>query len=79
MNKEQAVRITVDTLKLDAVLTGEAVSLNRVTFWLSELSYGNKWTGDKVWQHTPANDIVRTAAAIAESHYTAAQLVEMCK
>lgn len=77
MNREQALKITVDTIKLDSVLLGEPVNLNRVTFWLSELSYGNKWTGDKVWQHTPTNDIVRTAAAIAESHHTARELVEM--
>ena len=74
MNAEQALKITVDTLKLDAVLTGEPVNLNRTTFWLSELHYGRKWVGP-TWSHTVPRDIIKTAANIAETHIGAAALV----
>jgi hypothetical protein len=54
----------------------EPVNLNRVTFWLSELSYGRKHFADK-WSHATENDIVRTAARIAEATHTANQLLTL--
>ena len=76
MNVEQATKITVDTLKLDATLTGEPANLNRTTFWLSELSYGRKWVGS-TYSHTVPCDIIQTAAAIAENNYSAVELVAL--
>jgi hypothetical protein len=76
MNTEQALKITVDTLKLDSLLTGEPVNLNRVTFWLSELSYGRKHVGAS-WSHAVPRDIVQTAAKITEGHYSPAELVKL--
>lgn len=76
MTVEQALVITVNAIRTDATLSGEAVNLNRVTFWLSELSYGRKWFGDNM-SHTVARDIVQTAASIAESEVSAARLVEL--
>lgn len=78
MNTEQALKITVNAIRLDATLKGEAANLNRVTFWLSELSYGRKWFGDTS-SRPVARDIVQTAAAIASQHYTPAQLVSLSK
>lgn len=76
MNIEQALRITVNAIRTDALLSGEAVNLNRVTFWLSELAYGRKWFGGSM-SRTVARDIVQTAASIAESEVSAARLVEL--
>jgi hypothetical protein len=76
MNAEQALKITLDTIKLDAVLLGEPVSLNRVTFWLSEIRFGIKWTGP-TWSHCVPRDIIKTAAAIAESNHTARELLAL--
>jgi hypothetical protein len=76
MNVEQATKITVNAIQLDATLSGETVNLNRVTFWLSELSYGNKWMGSTM-SHFHSNDIVATAARIAEENLTAKQLVAL--
>ena len=74
MNAEQALKITADTVRLDATLTGEAPNLNRLTFWLSELSYGRKWIG-ATWSHCVPRDIIRTAADITTQTHTAAQLL----
>lgn len=74
MNTEQALKITLDTVRLDSVLLGEAPSLNRLTFWLSELSYGRKWVG-ATWSHCVPRDLIQTAAAIAEESYTPAALL----
>lgn len=79
MNAEQALKITVNAIKVDAVLMGEEVNLNRVTFWLSELSNGVKRMGQTDVSRAGSNDIVRTAASISEQHHTAAQLVELAK
>lgn len=76
MTTEQALVITVNAIRTDALLTGEAVNLNRVTFWLSELSYGRKWFGDSM-SRTVARDIVQTAASIAETEVGPARLVEL--
>jgi hypothetical protein len=67
MNAEQALKITVDTVRLDSVLLGEAPNMNRLTFWLSELHYGRKWTGT-TWTHCVPRDIIKHAANIAETH-----------
>lgn len=76
MDNAVALKITIDTIKLDATLTGESVNLNRVTFWLSELSYGRKWLG-ATWTHTVPRDIIQTAAEIANSEFSAVQLVQL--
>lgn len=77
MNKEQALKITVETIHLDSTLSGEPVNLNRVTFWLSELHYGRKWVGNS-WSHCAGSrDIIKTAAEIAESNHTAAELTAL--
>lgn len=76
MNASQALEITLNAIRVDAILKGEAVNLNRVTFWLSELSYGRKHMGDSL-SMAGNNDIVRTAAAIAEESHAAAQLVTL--
>jgi hypothetical protein len=76
MDNATALRITVDTIKLDATLTGEEVNLNRVTFWLSELSYGRKWIGDS-WSHVVPRDIIQTAAELASTEWTPNQLVQL--
>lgn len=77
MNKEQALKITLDTIKVDAVLMGEPVNLNRVTFWLSELAYGIKRMGPNDVSRTNPRDIVATAASITTVDYTPAELVAM--
>lgn len=74
MNKDQALKITVDAIRLDATLSGEPANLNRVTFWLSELHYGRKWFGAD-WSHTVPRDIIQTAASIAREGHTPAQLL----
>lgn len=74
MNKDQALKITTDTIKLDALLLGEAPNLNRITFWLSELSYGRKHVGT-TWSHTVPRDIIKTAAEITEQHMTAREIL----
>jgi hypothetical protein len=76
MNVEQATKITVNAIQLDATLSGETVNLNRVTFWLSELSYGRKWMGSTM-SHFLSNDIVATAARIAAENHTTKQLVSL--
>jgi hypothetical protein len=78
MEAAEALKITVDTLKLDATLLGEAPNLNRVTFWLSEIRFGIKWTGS-TWSHTVPRDIIKTAAAIAESNHTARELLALAE
>ena len=74
MNATQALDITVNAIRVDAVLSGEAVNLNRVTYWLSELSYGRKYMGSTL-SMAGGNDIVRYAANVAENNYSAAELV----
>jgi hypothetical protein len=77
MDSKQALKITLNAICVDAALRGESeANLNRVTFWLSELSYGRKYFADK-WSHAPQNDIVRTAARIAETVHTAPELVAL--
>ena len=76
MSVEQALVITSEAIRTDSILSGEAVNLNRVTFWLSELSYGRKWFGTTMSRTVP-RDIVQTAAEIAESNVTAKRLVEL--
>ena len=76
MNATEALKITVNAIRVDATLSGEAVNLNRVTFWLSELSYGRKHMGESL-SMAGTNDIVRTAAALAEESHTASELVEL--
>lgn len=78
MNAEQALKITLGAIQVDATLKGESVNLNRVTFWLSELSYGRKWFGPS-WHHAVPRDIVQTAAAITSATYTPSQLVTLAK
>ena len=68
---------TLDTIKVDAVLMGEPVNLNRVTFWLSELSHGIKRMGPNDVSRTISRDIVATAASITTADYTPAELVAM--
>jgi hypothetical protein len=74
VNATEALKITVNAIQVDATLSGETVNLNRVTFWLSELSYGRKWFNDSL-SMAGNNDIVRTAAAITDQWVTASQLV----
>lgn len=76
MTVEQALKITADTVKLDATLLGEAPNLNRLTFWLSELSYGRKWTG-ATWSHCVPRDLIKHAANIAELHSTPAAILAL--
>jgi hypothetical protein len=75
MNTTQALEITTNALRVDAALRSEPVSLNRTTFWLSELSYGRKHMGDTL-SMAGSRDIVRTAAETVEGSMTAAQLVK---
>ena len=76
MNLEQALTIIINYIALDATLSGESVNLNRVTFLLSELSYGRKHTGP-TWSHCVPRDIIRTAAEITESAHSASALVKL--
>lgn len=76
MKSLEALKITVDTVKLDATLLGEAPNLNRLTFWLSELSYGKKWVG-ATWSHCVPRDIIRTAAGITSNAFTAPELLRI--
>lgn len=78
MDSSQALKITVNAIRVDSTLMGEPLNLNRVTFWLSELSYGRKWMG-ATWSHTVALDIIQTAASIASGNHTATQLLELAK
>ena len=77
MNKEQALDVTLTAIRVDATLMGEPVNLNRVTFWLSELSHGIKRMGPTDVSRTIRGDIVATAAAIVTVDYTPAELVTM--
>lgn len=76
MNTTEALKITVNAIRTDAVLRADRVNLNRVTFWLSELALGRKHFAES-WSHAGTNDIVRTAARITEETYSARQLVEL--